>query len=47
MQIYEQVNQLGLELTPNKSTLPTDTHDVDDNSPLPHVAGEHIVLVRQ
>ena len=46
MQIYEQVNQLGLELTPNKSTLPTDTHDVGDDSPLPH-EGEHIVLVRQ
>lgn len=45
MQLYEQVNQLGMELTPNKIADLHHSDDVGDESPLPHER-EHVVLVR-
>ena len=46
MQIYEEVNQRGMELTPKNVTNPDHMDDIVDDSPLPHEQ-EHIVLVRQ
>ena len=45
MQLYEQVNQQGMELTPNKSADLQNSEDVGDESPSPQER-EHVVLVR-